>query len=285
MLSRIFTGARAFAAVLLAILITGVFSMGGSLLAFIFGRTLFGNIFFWWACLMKRFVYDELFRTTIKIEATVRPLDPDETALVIANHPSISGAPLIAWFVTTYLTSRLCVVAKREHLWNPVGWILWATGAGIFVKRDDPEQSVVAIRRAFENGQHAQSAIILFPDMRRPSPERIAKDIKRFAGRIPFVERWLTHTLVPRGGGLHTVLQSFAGRRLRIINMTEAFNVKEYGLWDVRALLQATFHFRVEDVTSVIPVLCDRASLNAWLNGEWIRKNCRIELWREEHAP
>ncbi len=231
-----------------------------------------------WAFLVEKICVKCLLGMKITVDANVKPADLDEILICIGNHPSTLGIPSFTYFVTQYLCRDILAIAKQEHLSNPVvGWLLWLSKSGIFVDRSNSDASRISVENGINDFVHTPCAIVLFPDMRRPSEKLIFLDRERFKGKVPNVERWLRYTLVPRGGAFHVLLNKLRGKKVRIINLTMASLSDDSCLAKVLDLVGGEFHIHAEEVTISVD---SREELNKWLNKEWERKNQTITEWR-----
>lgn len=241
------------------------------------------NPFAWiprvWAAFVTHVCMRGILGVRVVIRGTVAPARTRELVLCVGNHPSVLGMPIIGWVITRYLAARIVAVGKCEHAWNPfIGWPLMIARAVILINRSDRAAAREAIRDGLRQLAGAARALIIFPDMRRPTPARIAADRTKFADRIPNIHAWLLHTLVPRTGGLMEILQS-VHRSVRIIHVTGAFDVEEFGIGDAPRVIGRTYYVDMVEHSDP-PLPTDDAALAHALNAIWEEKNRRITAWR-----
>lgn len=241
------------------------------------------NPFAWiprvWAAFVTHVCVRGILGVRVVVRGTVAPARARELVLCIGNHPSALGMPVIGWVITRYLAPRVVAIGKREHAWNPfIGWTLIIARAVILIDRSDRAAARAAIRDGLRRLANAARVLIIFPDMRRPTLARIAADCEKFADRIPNIRTWLRHTLVPRAGGLTEILQS-VHRSVRIIHVTGAFDVEEFGIGDVPRVIGRTYYVDVVEHSDP-PLPTDDAALARALNALWEAKNLQIAAWR-----
>lgn len=239
----------------------------------------FAWIPFVWAAFVTHVCARGILGVRVVVRGTVAPAHRRELVLCIGNHPSALGMPIVGWVITRYLAARIVAVGKREHVWNPfIGWPLMIARAVILINRRDRAAARASIRNGLRQLGDAARALIIFPDMRRPTPARIAADCAKFADRIPNIRAWLRYTLVPRTGGLAEILQS-VHQSVRIIHVTGAFDVEEFGVTDASRVIGRTYYVDVVEQSDP-PLPTDDAALACALNVLWEEKNRRIATWR-----
>ena len=218
----------------------------------------FGYVPAVWAWVLDRVCFRGILGGTVEIRGTVPPLADGEQMVFFLNHPPNDALTTTIRFAST-LAGRVCAVAKREHAWNLVGWAAWTIRAIIFINRANAAAAFASIRRGIRSLGKGKTVMVIFPDTRRATPERIANDRRLFRTRIPRIDEWLTHTLVPRPGGLYEVLRATPGP-LRIVNGTITTTMSP-----PRITIDA------REVTNSIPMI--PSDLRRWLTTEWERKN------------
>jgi 1-acyl-sn-glycerol-3-phosphate acyltransferase len=232
------------------------------------------------AWIITEILIKRLLKVTIELHG-VKPIIPEgEIVIVIGNHPTSMALAPFYWFVTTYVRSMITTVAKAEHLMNPaLGMPVWFIDAGIFINRGNRQRARRTISRAIRKGKLANNCIVIFPDTRRPTPERIQADFDKFKGTIPDLQQWLNHTRVPRSGGLFQLLQSL-NQRVTVVNITTSFSRIDYGLKDVARQYQGLLNLNCEVIS--IPHTITEAELRKHLNMLWRVKNRSIDFWQWE---
>ena len=219
----------------------------------------------------------------VNVQLTGAPftqLNDDEVALVIGNHPSTAAIPSVLWYVTRHLRDRLFIVAKSDFLKNPIlGWPARLINMALFIDRKNRIRAKRAIRIALKRRYSTDQAILVFPDQRRPWPDRIEADRRRFASTIPGLDQWLHHTMLPRSGGFATLLAALGDRPVRVFLLTTSYGIPERGVFDLNRLVGGTLHFHLEPCAR--PRFIRERDTQRWLNEQWMMVNRRIGEWRE----
>lgn len=234
-----------------------------------------------WATVIHRVCLERILAIRTELAMRLdRPVHADELVVCIANHPPTIGTASFFWAILTQILPRVVAVTKQEHLTNIafapfLGWPLWAIDGGIFINRTHAASAFESIRDGIRR-LAAGSLIVIFPDMRRPTAARIEADREWFAGQVDGIECF-TRTLVPRSGGLLSILQAL-DRPVRVLNVTNAFSGESEHLLDAAHICGHTLHIEIEELKEPLPR--DEAALRAWLNQEWLRKNGQIRRWQ-----
>lgn len=239
----------------------------------------------YWSAFIHHVCVRWILRVRVRVEGSDKPAQPNELILCIANHPSTLAVASVIWYITHHFAAHVLAVAKRGHLTNPflapfIGLPLWAIRAGIFINRDDTDAAFASIRRAVSGIARSRPLVlVIFPDQHRPTRQRIARDRAYFSPSISDLQEWLHATLVPRSGGTLELMRGLyhTGRPIRIVTITNAFDVENNGIHDIGNLFDATLRVAVEWVTSLPQ---GESALRAWLIKEWRHKNMRILDWR-----
>ncbi|MFH1098809.1 MAG: 1-acyl-sn-glycerol-3-phosphate acyltransferase [Candidatus Uhrbacteria bacterium] len=229
----------------------------------------------WYSAFVTRLCYRWILgvRIVVSIRGSVRG-----RRLCIGNHPTALAMPVVWWVITRYIAPHVVTVGKREHAWNPfIGWPLIILRALILIDRRDHASALRSIRDGLRRTARAVYALVIFPDMRRPTPERILADREKFADRIPRLRAWLRYSLVPRIGGLAEILEH-TDPPLPVVHLTQAFDVEEYGVFNVVRIVNRTIYVDIEE--AMVPLPRDRFALANVLNAEWEKKHRRIAEWR-----
>ena len=235
----------------------------------------------WWSAFLVRVCYRRILGVRIVVYGTVAPAREGETILVVGNHPSSLGLPLIGWAVTHYLASHMVAIGKRQQAWNPfIGWPLIVLRSVILVDQSNREAARASIRIGLRTLAHTARVLLILPDTHRPTRERIASDRQRFMDRIPGIGTWLRYTLVPRTGGLSEILVG-VDRAMRVVHMTSAFDVEEGSIFDAARIVGRTYSIDLEEHHGE-PLPRVPTVLEMTLNDLWERKNIRIAEWRGE---
>ncbi|MBI3632259.1 MAG: hypothetical protein HY225_02325 [Candidatus Vogelbacteria bacterium] len=275
---------RAVTALVLGFLFTAFFGMGGAVLGIIFKipcmvigcKNPFRYIVNFWAFLITEVCVRRLLSIETVITSTVPPIADDEVVVCFGNHPSTLGVATFTHFVCQYLSTDILVVSKIEHLWNPfIGWPLWCLDSGIFVDRSSPNDSSEAIDNGMASCLRVPSAIVIFPDMHRPSEKLIEEDRRKFKDKIPGLQSWLKQTLVPRGGGSYGLIRAVKGRKVRAVQITTFCDHADNNIWKLFNLFGAKFYIEAKQDLEILNL--DRASLDQHQNAEWKEKNEVIE--------
>jgi hypothetical protein len=263
-----------------------------------------------WSAALKERVYQGIMGVTAEVNGLdrLRPARSGEVTIVIANHPATTAAALFCWLVTRHLAPRPVFTAKFAHLTIPLyapffGWAMWATRTGLFIRRFGNSPLIRALRfilpratyeriqawcredtrRSIRSGASILtpgSCLVLFPDQHRPNAKRIKKDREKFGDTFPGTTTPITHTLVPRSGGLAEFLSAIDAP-VRIIDVTNAMSTHDNGMVEAGRQVGSTWYV---DATDVEPPSRDETALRAWLNDRWARKHRLIEAWRSEAA-
>jgi 1-acyl-sn-glycerol-3-phosphate acyltransferase len=217
--------------------------------------------------------------TRLSVEGGAERAEEGDCMVCIGNHPSIAGLPPFFWYALRHVHGRMLVIGKWEVGWTPLGWALWALDSVIFINRNHTESALRAIRRGLRGGVTERGMIFIFPDQRRPTAERIAKDIERFRESVPDADQWLRHTMMPRDGGTWTTIDALAtsGLRPRIIRIANGFTIADEGLRSLPSLVNATFHIHVREL---IVVPSTRQATRSCLVREWQWINVFLEVRR-----
>ncbi len=265
-----------------------------------------------WGQAQHTVTYRCVMGNTVEVNglSNLRASEPDEITVVIANHCATTAAPLLVWFVTKFIAARPVFLAKWGHLIHPIyalffGWAIWAIRAGVFIRRwktvlpllrrilpahpfarvemwlrDDTRRS---IRNGLQGVLTEGACLVIFPDEHRPNSKWLARDRTRYGVCYPGTQVPITHTLVPRSGGCAEILLALKGRRVRFIDLTNAFGTHDDGVAQTGRQIDATYYVDVVEITEEIPV--DEAALRVWLIGRWCRKHHLIDPWRGEADP
>lgn len=230
----------------------------------------------WLAFLIETVCVRFLLCMNVTVNKNIRKAKDDEIVVCIGNHPSTLMTPVFIRFVTRYICRDILAVAKKEPFFtirNPITEIfLRLTNSGIFVDRSSGENSSKAVRSGVAKFLRTPSVILIFPDMRRPSKERIEGDYIKFGKKMPNIKDWLHHTMIPRGGALYTLLNelSHTGKKIRVVNITTACSRSDDNILKISGLFGSCVRIEAEEVN--IPY-GSREELNEWLNSDWRWKN------------
>lgn len=229
-----------------------------------------------WAIVMHKLCLS-LLHVKVEVSGKIKPLAPNEYAVVLGNHPFSSGVPSVVWLIGSRVASRLAAVGKLGQALNPIGWAMLIVPIGILIKRGKQGGAGQTIKRYLDRAIAPGKALLLFADQHRPTATRLQEDWAKFGEEgVPGLA-----TLVPRVGGLAVILEGLRGKRVRVLDITCAFSVQEFhgGLKDLVRLYGATLHLDLEDVTEQF-LLIDREKLQEALMQRWRWKNRLIESWR-----
>lgn len=227
-----------------------------------------------WAYLMHHVVYHGIAGIREVTEGAMKPIhDGDVVVWIVGPHPSdLATAPTV--YAITRVTQRFRVIAKRRLNLLLRLAVKAMRDIAIFIDRDNQEAWPEQIKaRIATLGSDTQS-ILIMPDTHRFKPWRLQKDLEEFGEKIPDLADWLKHTLVPRAGGLFTVLQALKGRRVRIIDITSTFDIEEHSALCVPRICNAVFHIRLCEITDRVPT--DLENLEIFLNELYKQKNFEI---------
>jgi 1-acyl-sn-glycerol-3-phosphate acyltransferase len=208
------------------------------------------------------------------------PAKEDEIVICVANHPSTLLIPSFTRFVTEYICKDVVAIGKREHLRNPVtGWFMKLSGTGILVDRDNNDSTGAVIKVDLKRLVRTPLAIIIFPDMRRPSLSRVVADREKFASKIPDINDWLHYTMMPRSGALYSLLQELKGRKLRFFSITTACSVDDSSILNILDIVGS--HIVIEPQRfDHCALIQSREALNHLLNERWRKINNNIGRWK-----
>ncbi len=281
----LFRAARGYVALCAGVLITTIMSIVIGGVAFV-GRLLLGrrnrtNLLNYtaaaWSHLIEWIVYRDMLRVTTTVDAAIAPVDRYDVVIWMGNHPSTLATIPLTRVITDY-TPRIIPVAKQNINWI-LYWVLKQTETAIFIDRENPASWPRILAHEVAKFSHDAPAFLIFPDTHRATPEGIEDDVRKFEQVIPDISTWLTHTRLPKSGGLWTMLSSLHQHRVRLLTFTAAFNVPEWSPMHAPLLCDATLHVRIEEIPmELVPRDC--ASFQAWLNAEWGRKNQQIARWQ-----
>jgi len=208
----------------------------------------------------------------------------DQPVVVVVYHPFTE---FLYAFGTglhdLFLGRRVMPTAKREHIWNPLGWGILAAG-GALIPRTGNGRGVRALRRSAENALRDASGMgplfVIFWDGHRPRRERIeeAQAYLQSIGEDAFAKH-LKYVQVPRLGGLQALMSALPGAALVEVTMSlEAWpaNGNGYQLGELRG---RTLHLHYERVDPPELDSGDRAHLQKWLRSRAALANNRIAAW------
>ena len=258
-------------------------------------------IFGVWSIFIHELCLERMLGMETKISGRVRAIQKDEIVVCIANHPSTIASASLSWFVYHYLSRRMLVVSKIEHLgnirgWimerlrrvpraqrrqsfgNPLGWCMNALNSAIFVDRNDPAQSERAIVSRMSNGVPTPCTLILLPDSGRPSMKVIQEDVKRFEGKFPDIASKLKRTRFPRVGAVHSTSEALRGKKVRWVDLTIKLLPVDWSIFDI--FKQAKWVLRMDFREVTLPV--EKNEQGEWLVQDWIGKNELIDIWEKE---
>lgn len=235
-----------------------------------------------WARIMEVLCSRWLMRIQVHTSGTLPTYSSTDRVLCLANHPPGKAIPSFFRLITSGILPRVAAIGKQEHLWNPIGWAMWAIQAGILINRKNRTSAIDSIRRGLADVFTPGTCLVLFPDMRRPMAKRIASDRKKFKASVPGVAEWLHYTMVPRSGGLAEILKVLreVEGAVRIVDVTLTFNVDDGGAGDMSRIFGATLYLHVEEIPTPLPH--EPALLQDWLNSRWKWKNEWIRAQRAQ---
>lgn len=210
----------------------------------------------------------------------VMPAVEDEIVVCVANHPSTLLVPVFTRFVTKHICKDVVAIGKREHLRNPItGWFMKLSGTGILVDRDSNDATGAVIKDELKKLVRTPLAIIIFPDMRRPSEARISADREKFVSKIPDINSWLHHTLFPRSGALYSLFQELSGYKLRFISITTACSAEDDSIFKIPNIAGSHIMIEPQRFDQCVKIK-SREELNNLLNQRWRKINDNIGRWK-----
>ncbi len=285
---------RGLTALILGFVLTTFFGLLGCVLAFVLGLPAYylgwnnpaRRIMAVWSFLVDEICVKRILGARVLIggEALtgggVIPVKDDEVVVCVANHPSTLLIPTFTRFVTEYICKDIVAIGKREHLRNPVtGWFMKLAGTGILVDRDSNDATGAVIKDNLKKLLRTPLAIVIFPDMRRPSPERIAADRQKFVAKVPDINEWLHHTMMPRSGALYSLIQGLKGCKVRFLSITTASSDEDDSVLKIANLVGG--NILVEPLRFDRCVMVgDRQDLNNLLNDRWKKINQEITRYK-----
>ncbi len=264
-----------------------------------------------WGRALYRITYQRFMKNSVEVTGLegLRASSRDEVTVVIGNHCATTAAPLLVWFVTDAIAARPVFLAKFGHLIHPIyalffGWAIWAVHAAVFIRRWNTgipflrrllpvavfarveawlrEDTRRSIREGLAQVVTPGACLVIFPDQHRPNSKRLTKDRDRYGIFYPGTRILITHTLVPRSGGLSEILRALEGKRVRVIDLTNAFGTHDDGVAQSGRQFGATYSIDVVEISDEIPK--DEAALRAWLIERWCRKHFLIGEWRNNRT-
>lgn len=152
----------------------------------------------------------------------------------------------------------LLVVIKQEIQWF-VRWPASLLRMGLLIDRQDPNQSLTAIRKAVQSDP--RSAVVIYPDGTRPRRKKVADQREKYA--LP----WLQNTAMPRRGGLWAVLESYRrlGVRPSIYFISHRTEYPDWEFWELYRLIDTTVEVRVRNITEELLSCETEKSLGEYL--------------------
>ena len=235
----------------------------------------------WAGKLLVAVVYRHILGMKIIREGVEVPRDGRPT-IVIGNHPVIILTMIFVAYVEDIIGAPFMVVSKWEHLYNPfIGWPLWFTRLGVFIKRAQRSDALAVLRRQWANALRRAMGLLIFVDQSRPTAEKIADDHKKYRDSVPNIDDF-QFTLLPRKGGIGQLLDE-APPNVRVIDITSECSVSAMRWQNVFRLAGSAFLIHVEDVTDQIPQ--DPTARETWLIERWRWKNTvKIPDFRAQYA-
>lgn len=235
----------------------------------------------WAGKLLVAVVYRLILGMRIVLEGALIPHDGRPT-IVIGNHPVLLLIMVFTAYVQDIIGAPFMVVAKWEHLYNPlIGWPLWFTRLGVFIKRAQRADALAVLRRQWAAALRRAMGLLIFVDQSRPTAKKIKEDHEKYRDVVPNIEDF-QFTLVPRKGGIGQLLDG-APPNVRVIDITSECSVSAMRWRDILHLAGSVFLIHVEDVTDQIPE--DPVAREKWLVERWRWKNTvKIPEFRARYA-
>lgn len=228
-----------------------------------------------WGRILHTHLYHPLLDVRIERTGIHAPVQPDEFALCIANHPSTYGNSAFFGAVGEHISPSVMAVAKKD-LELIMRIPSRALNLSIPIDRDDRVAAKRAVLEQVPGLARRSGVLVIFPDTTRPTERKRLDAREKWIGRIPDFDEW--STLPPRSGTLFATLQALP-YPVRVFNVTHAFDRFDESWFAWRNLYGATYHFQIETFMSDdLPQT--EPGLQAWLNERWREKNQRIAMWR-----
>ncbi len=187
------------------------------------------------------------FGMKLEMHGEVRPCEHDEKMLLMGNHPSFIAQWM--WGVAvSHLAENTVAMGKKNLLWQPwmapplFAWVGALSGKLGFVSRSNHHEAVESsVKNACETVFVPGTAMILFVDKHRFTPENAKTDREKFSGIYPSagIENWMNYTGMPSSSGVMEVVD--ATPNVRLINVTSGLDRPEP--------YNATFHVLIEEVS------------------------------------
>lgn len=233
-----------------------------------------------WGCFLHHWCIEWLLGVSYRETGTIARADPDEVVICICNHPSSVAASTVACFLWEHVAQDFYVIAKKEYKKDPfIGAFLKLSRSVIFVDRSCRLATAAAITDTLEGSMRKGTAILLFPDLSRPTKAKVFADRLKYAGKIEGLERWPPHTLVPHPGALEAILEMFPDQKMRVVDMTIGCDRDDSSLLKWCFLSGAKLFLSVKQrFLSRMP----REELVRMLNEEWKYKNIQIDNWKRK---
>lgn len=250
---------------LIAAIIGGVLTLVLSSLTFLLVKTGFTNVAKrtpdWWGRSILLWCNEIIMGKVFIAKPKKVPKPGNDLTLVICNHPRWEDIPSLIGLLARWGYSA-SIVSKVENLKGATGFFVGKnfqkTGRGVFISQSGGTTSREELQRAIKH----TSAILIFPDKHRPTPQALERDRERFPNS------GLTHLCVPRAGGVYSIIDAALnqGRTVKVINVT----------WHATPETIAT---ACEDVTE--NVMASNASPQT-LKPETAVRSVLLTLWQEK---
>ncbi len=234
-----------------------------SVVVYPFSRKLFRFVnkkiaeLFWWLCIQTCKVVN------FTVELTGDELDPNENALVIANHQSMTDIVILFFLAHKYgRLDDLKWFVKHEFKYVPgPGWGLQFLNT-IFVKRNWFTDAKL-IEESFANilKNSIPCWLVIFPEGTRKTPEKLLKS-QSFAERNNF--RPMQHLLFPRTKGFRATIRGLGNYLEAIYDVTITYpDLKQISLFELITSKDVHAQLHVKRFTMSEVIL--NSDLDQWL--------------------
>ena len=207
-------------------------------------------------------------------------------SILISNHPTYLGFAGYAYLVTCVFRTKVVMVMKSElrasfSLEGILAKTLWALGCAIFIDRANPIKAREQIGR-WVRMNTVPCLIGIFPDGRRPTPERIKENHDRLRKDFPKIDEDLPLTLFPKAGGAYVIFENCQeyGRLEGFLRATISFDREDLGFRSIFDLLGATFYVHLVDEMTTADSLRGVRVWKYWFYTMWKEVNRKIEEWK-----
>ncbi|MBI4407575.1 MAG: hypothetical protein HY565_03695 [Candidatus Kerfeldbacteria bacterium] len=265
-----------------------------------------GSMPYWWSWRVQHWCFQPLgFSWLTEMCADLR--GDNRLKIVLFKHPPTILSWAVAYFTGRYVSQRMAFVLKGSHIFNPMGWGLWALGLGIFTTRFH-EWAVWRWWPQLQRDLHRLSnwwyryqvsrlmarakrtpggiAIVILPDQRYTA-ERRAQYLAKFGQHVPGFATW-QGVLLPRILGTLELFQASAGLDVPVVWVNLTLRAKgAEGWFNFAPYINGRANVVVQEITAELRAAAPhrdisqftQAGLRDWLNTFYGEQNLLDVAW------